>query len=205
MIFPTFGDCLSHTNPFTSWRGRSMERKERSQVPTHISVHYLHIFRFNLLQYTYPGIWKLNWLQIRPSVLRFLLPQNKIPRIYSVLHIIFFFLFPLNSPPNKTCRKKLSWLLPEENVIRESPAPPVAWLSRRCTEGRYLQTKSQPPPLGASIHKLLLKITRIRDKLRKTSRFKTASSLPFPLRQAACLWQTWVWESFHTLMCLGKM
>lgn len=135
----------------------------------------------------------------------FFFPKIKYHEFTVCFILLFFFLFPLNSPPNKTRQKKPSWLLPEENVIRESPAPPVARLSRRCTEGRYLQTKSQPPPLGASKHKLLLKITRIRDKLRKTSRFKTASSLPFPLRQAACLWQTWVWESFHTLMCLGKM
>lgn len=42
-------------------------------------------------------------------------------------------------------------------------------------------------------------------KFRETSHFKTAWSLLFPCWQAACLWQTWVWELFHTLTYLGKI
>lgn len=75
--------------PFTSWRGGAGEKK-RSQVSTHVFVHHLHVFHFKILQYTYPWIWKLNWLQIRPSVWGFILPKNKIPQICSVLCIFAF-------------------------------------------------------------------------------------------------------------------
>lgn len=77
-------------NPLYMIRGEAGEKKTRSQVSTHIFVHCLHVFHSKIPQYTYPWLWELTWLQIRPSVFGFIPPKNKIPIMCGVLHIFAF-------------------------------------------------------------------------------------------------------------------
>lgn len=187
-------------------------KKNRSQVSTPIFVQCLHVFHSKIPQYTYPWLWQLTWLQIRPSGFGFIPPKNKIPIVCGMLRIFAFtshtthcWMYTLKENELPPSKGKHHYILTSESQDKGCPVL-TAVLALLLLYGVWLYTIQLTATSTLNFKtRVATEETWVCYKFRKITHFKTVSNLLFPCWQAACLWQTWVWELFHTLTYLGKI